>query len=164
MAAGTPACTGSEARDSACTLALSLSYGAEGGLVASSSSSAIAPPAAYSFTQTFTRSTMPNQQCMAALPLCARDARVVTTSDLTRVLTDPVVAGAFGANMPVFGYDSRPVDGSIFVLHRPDGQTVGIGSSRTDTPVPPELLQAQKVLSRLDAQMLGDPACANITR
>jgi len=161
----TPACTGAEPRDSACTLPLSMSYGADGGLVYRTRSSSIAPLAAYSVTQKFPGSTtMPDQQCMAALPLCARDARVVTTSDLTRTLTNPVVAGAFGADMPVFGYDSRPVDGTILVLRRADGQTVGIGSSRPGAVVPPELLEAQKLLSRLDAQMLGDPACANVMR
>ena len=163
--AATPACTGAEPRETACTLPLSMTYGAEGGLVYRTRSSSIAPLAAYTLTQKFPNSTtMPDQQCMAALPLCARDARVVTTSDLTRALTNPVVAGAFGANMPVFGYDPRPVDGTILVLRRPDGQTVGIGNSRPGAMVPPELLEAQKVLGRLDAQMIGDPACATISR
>jgi len=165
-AAATPACTGAEPRDTACTLPLSMTYGDwAGGLFYRTRSSSIAPPAAYTVTQKFPGSTtMPDQQCMAALPLCARDARVVTTSDLTRALTNPVVAGAFGPNMPVVGYDSRPADGSILVLRRPDGQAVGIGRSGPDSPVPPELLAAQTLLYRLDAQMLGDPACANVTR
>jgi hypothetical protein len=164
-AAGAPACTGAEARETACTLPLSMTYGADGGLVYRTRSSAIAPPATYTLTQKFPSSTtMPDQQCVAALPLCARDARVVTTSDLTRALANPVVTGAFGANMPVFGYDPRPVDGTILVLRRPDGQTVGIGNSRPGAVVPPELLEAQKILWRLDEQMIADPACAAITR
>lgn len=28
--------------------------------------------------------------------------------------------------MPVFGYDPRPVDGSILILPRPDGETGNI--------------------------------------
>jgi hypothetical protein len=160
----TPGCTGSEPRDAACTLGFSMTYGPEGGLVNRSDSSAIAPPAAYVLTRKFGSATMPDQQCMAALPLCARDARVVTTSDLARVLTNAVVAGAFGTNMPVFGYDPRPVDGSILVLHRPDGRTLGIGESRAGADVPPELLEAQRVLSRLDGQMRGEPACATLAQ
>jgi len=164
-AATARACTGGEPRETACTLPFSLSYGAEGGLVSRSRTSSIAPLAAYSLTQTFPRSTTPDQQCMATLPLCARDARVVTTSDLTRVLTNPIVTSAFGPQMPVVGYDERPVDGSIFVLRRPDGQSVGIGRSQPGAAVvPTELLEAQAILSRLDTQMLGDPACAAVTR
>jgi len=163
--AATPACTGSEARDASCALALSMKYGSEGGLVSRTDSSTIDPPASYTLTQTFAnRAAMPDQQCTATIPTCARDARVVTTSDLTRVLTNPVVAAAFATATPVFGYDPRPVDGSILVLRRPDGTSLGIGNSRPGAGVPPELLDAQTVLLRLNAQMLGDPACANVAR
>jgi hypothetical protein len=142
-----------------------MTYGQEGGLVDRTDSSTIAPPAAYGFTRKFAnRTTMSDQQCMVPLPLCARDARVVTTSDLTRVLTNAVVAGAFGTDLPLFGYDPRPTDGTILVLHRSDGKTLGIGRSGPGAEVPPELLEAQTVLSRLDGQMLGDSACVNITR
>lgn len=163
--AATPACTGAESRDTACALAVSMKYGPEGGLVSRIDSSTIDPPASYTLTQTFAdRAAMPDRQCTATIPTCARDARVVTTSDLTRVLTNPVVAAAFATTTPVFGYDPRPVDGSILVLRRPDGTSLGIGNSRPGAGVPPELLDAQTVLLRLNAQMLGDPACANVAR
>lgn len=163
--AATPACSGREARDQACTLPLSMAYGVTGGRVSRSNAAALAPPAQHTLTQTFAdTATMPVRQCVVALPLCARDARVVTTSDLTRVLTSAVVTGAFGTNMPVFGYDPRASDGSILVLRDAAGKTLGIGSSRASAVVPPELLEVQTVLDRLDQQMLGDPSCANIAR
>lgn len=162
---GNTACSGRESRDQACTLPLSMNYGVTGGRVSRSNAAALAPPAQYMLTQTFADSaTMPDRRCVAALPLCARDARVVTTSDLTRVLTSAVVTGAFGTNMPVLGYDPRPSDGSILVLRDASGKTLGIGSSRPSAVVPPEILEVQTVLDRLDQQMLGDPACANIAR
>jgi hypothetical protein len=67
-----------------------------------------------------------------------------------------------GSILVLHRYDPRPVDGSILVLHRSDGKTLGIGAYRAGADVPPELLEAQTVLSRLDGQMRGDPACATL--
>lgn len=158
----TPVCTGGEAHDQACTLSLSMSYGAEGGLGVSIDAATIAPPALYTRTRTFSDPAMPTRQCMVALPLCSRDAHVVTTSDLTRVLGAPAVVAAFGTDTPVFGVDSRPVDGRILVLRRPDGESLGIGASAPGSVVPAPLADVQAVLGRLDAQSTSDPACASL--
>jgi hypothetical protein len=158
----TPVCTGGEAHDQACRLASSMRYGAEGGLGVSSDVSAIAPPATYTLTRTFSTPASPDQQCTAALPLCSRDAHVVTTGDLTRVLTTPTVTAAFGTDTPVFGVDSRPYDGRILVLHRPDGASLGIGDAGPTSPVPAPIADVKILLGRLDAQMASDPACASL--
>ena len=160
--ASTPVCTGAEAHDQACRLSLSMSYGAEGGLGVSSDVSAIAPPATYTLTRTFSTPASPDQQCAVSLPLCSRDAHVVTTGDLTRVLTTPTVAAAFGADTPVFGVDSRPYDGRILVLHRPDGDSLGIGEAAPASPVPAPIADVKTVLGRLDGQMSSAPACASL--
>jgi len=159
----TPACTGGEPHDQACVLSFSMGYGQEGGLGVSIDAATVAPPASYTRTRMFSSPAMPDQQCTVALPLCSRDAHVVTTSDLTRVLTDPAVAAAFGANTPVFGQDSRPYDGRILVLHRPDGESLGIGDSTPGSVVPPRLAAVTTVLGRLEAQMSSAPACASLS-
>ena len=157
--AATPACTGGEAHDQPCRLTLSMTYAQEGGLVPYVDSSAIAPPAAFTLTRTYTGASVA-KQCMVPLPICARDARVVTTGDVTRVLAPAVVSAAFGSDTPVFGLDSRPSDGSILILRRPDGTSLGIGQSRPDTPVPPELVDVRTVFNRLDTQMRATTDCA----
>jgi hypothetical protein len=162
--AATPVCTGGEAHDQACRLPLSMSYGAEGGRGLSSDASTIAPPATYTLTRTFVAAATPTEQCTVPLPLCSRDAHVVTTGDVTRVLTMPTVVAAFGADTPVFGVDSRPYDGRILVLHRSDGNSLGIGDAAPASPVPAPIADVKTVLDRLDAQMSSDPACASLTR
>jgi len=161
--AATPACTGGEPHDQACGLSLSMSYGQEGGPGISIDAATVAPPASYTRTRMFSSPAMADQQCSVVLPLCSRDARVVTTSDLTRVLTNPVVAAAFGADTPVFGQDSRPYDGRILVLRRPDGKSLGIGSSIPASPVPPELAAVTTVLGRLETQVSSAPSCAGLS-
>ena len=152
--AATPVCTGGEAHDQACTLPLSMAFAWEGGLAPSADSMTLAPPAAYTLTRTYASTTIPTARCTAAVPLCARDAQVVTTADLARVLTQPVVTAAFGADTPVVGFDSRPMD----------GQSLGIGASGQGKVVPDQFSDVQTVLRRLNGQMLTDPACASLAR
>jgi hypothetical protein len=64
----------------------------------------------------------------------------------------------------VVGRDSRPNDGRILVLHRPDGKSLGIGDSIPGNVVPPELADVVTVLGRFDRQMRSDPACASLAR
>jgi len=162
--AATPPCTGAEAHDQACALPFTMAYGADGGRGISLDSVLLMPPAAYTLTRTFSDSAKPTAQCTAALPICSRDARVVTAADVTRVLTQPTVAAAFGADTPVVGYDSRPTDGRILLLHRPDGESLGIGDSAQGKVVPAELADVKTVLGLLDTQMASVPGCANLAR
>jgi len=158
------ACTGGEAHDVACSLGFSMTYGADGGLTTRTDSVALAPPAGYTLTRTFSYPAMPAQQCTTAVPFCSRDSRVVTTSDLTRVLTQPAVSAAFGSGTPVIGFDPRPMDGQILVLHRPDGTSLGIGSSGAGATLPAPFADVVTTLRGLDQQMRGDPACSNLTQ
>ncbi len=72
------------------------------------------------------------------------------------MLTQTVVAAAFGPATPVVGYDSRPIDGRILVLRRPDGKSLGIGDSRPGSAVPPQFTDVETELSRLDVQMASE--------
>jgi hypothetical protein len=158
--ASTPACTGNEAHDQPCQLALSMNYSYEGGLGPYYDTFWLAPPNAYTLTRTYTMSTLATRSCMAPLPICSRDGREVTTADVARVLTAPSVVAAFGTPTPVFGYDSRPTDGRILILRTPDGKSLGIGANTIDKPVPQAMQDVQSVISRLDTQMRATPPCA----
>jgi hypothetical protein len=141
-----------------------MSYALEGGLGAYFDSSALAPPNAFTLTRTYNTGGMVARMCTAAVPSCSRDAREVTTSDVTRVLASPTVVAAFGTPTPVFGYDSRPSDGSILVLRDPEGKSLGIGADRPDALVPQALQDVQTVFNRLDLQMRATPACAMLDK
>jgi hypothetical protein len=162
--AATPACTGGEAHDQPCRLTLSMNYASEGGLGPYYDASALAPPNAFTLMRTYNNSTLSAQTCAAALPICSRDARDVTTGDVTRVLSVPSVVAAFATPTAVFGYDSRPVDGRILVLRSPDGKSLGIGDNRPDTPVPQALLDVRTAFNQLDVQMRATPACAALNK
>ncbi len=156
-----PACTGAEAHDVACDLPTGFDYASDGGLSLWTDASHVTPAATYTRVTTHYDGT-PDVTCTAPIPRCSRDARVVTTGDLTRALTNPAAASAFAANMPVFGSDYRPADGSILVVSRPDGTSVGIGG-RCDScprPLPAALAELATVIVRFDQQMRATPTCA----
>ena len=130
--AAAPICTGTEARDVPCSLGEPLTFAQEGGLSFYYDSSQLAPPAAYARRRVFTVEPMPDLNCSAAIPRCARDSRVVTTADVARVLTDPGVVSAYAAGLtPVYGYDFRANDGAVLVLRRPDGTSLAMGGDCT---------------------------------
>jgi hypothetical protein len=106
---------------------------------------------------------------MAPIPRCSGDARVVTTSDLTRALLAPSVAAAFATPTPVFGEDARPVDGAILVIRRADGKSIGVGgrcragSSLCARPLTDELAALPELFSRLQSQRTLQ-SCPTFTR
>lgn len=167
-AAAAPTCTGGEARDVPCSLPEPLDFALEGGNGPTSESSRLEAPAAYTH-QRVARSapTQPVLTCAGAIPRCARDSRVVTTADVTRVLGGAGVRAAFAANTPVYGYDQRANDGGVWVLRRSDGTSLAIGTAcdgcatgAVTRPLTPALAAIPPVLSLLDQQMFATAACA----
>ncbi|MEA2696812.1 MAG: hypothetical protein QOI66_1083 [Myxococcales bacterium] len=161
-----PACTGAQAHDVACALPQPFDFATEGGLALSRDSASVAPPARYTRTRTFVDPAMPARTCDAPIPRCSRDARVVTTGDLTAALNAPGVQASFTKELSVFGYDSRANDGGILILRRPDGTVLGIGEDCSLTvtgcnkPIPAPLAQLSFVMARFDQQMRLTPECA----
>jgi hypothetical protein len=160
-AASVPVCAGAEAHDVPCALDTGLDFAWVGGLALASDASTIASPGTYTLKRTFADGTPP-ASCMVAIPRCARDARVVTTGDLERALAQPGVAAAFAGTTPVYGSDTRPSDGSVLMLTRPDGRSVALGGACTGCPHPvtPALSTLESALLDLSWQMRGMPACA----
>ena len=133
-----------------------------GGLAFNHDNSTIAAPAAYTRTRTFLDPLTPPLACSATIPRCARDARAITTSDIARALALPGIAESFGPDTPVFGYDSRPADGSVLVLRRNDGLSVALGSScaACSHPLTPEMATVVSLFGGLSTQMLAAPSCS----
>ena len=163
-----PVCTGAQAHDVACALPEPFDFATEGGLALSSDSASVAPPARYTRTRMFVDPAIPAKTCAAPIPRCSRDARVVTTGDLTAALNAPGVQASFTKDLSVFGYDSRANDGGILILRRPDGTVLGIGDDCSLTltgcnkPIPPPLAQLSSIMARFDEQMRLTPECATL--
>ena len=166
-AANAPTCAGTEARDVPCNLGEPLAFAWEGGLSFYGDASRLIPPATYERRRTFYMGTpMPDVVCAAPIPRCARDSRVVTTSDITRTLNHPDVLAAYGNNTPVYGYDARANDGAVLILRRPDGTSLAIGSvcvgcspASIARPLTPGLSSAVLWFATLERQMLNTPTC-----
>jgi hypothetical protein len=169
-------CGPSASREVACNNTQLVEWRWEGGLGARYDSSRLDPPADYTRTRTFTLVNPPsNASCMASVPRCSYDARVVTTSDVVAAFNDPdVVAALAKPGMLVYGTDARAYDGSILLVTRTPpaeantGGSFGIGPTCVPNAntglcaraVPDGLVKLQQVLTRLDTQMEATPACA----
>jgi hypothetical protein len=147
-------------------LAAGLSFASDGGLALSYDSETLTPPATDVRSRRGLGTATPFATCSTQIPRCSRDARVATTGDLTRALAQPDVAASFGGSTPVFGSDPRGADGSILVVTRPDGTSVGLGGSCDSTtcgrPLTSGLATLQTVLYQLSGQQLADPTCASL--
>jgi hypothetical protein len=158
------ACTGREAHDTPCGLPTALTFASEGGLTLWSDSETLTPPATDVRSRTAFSSATPFASCSTQIPRCSRDARVVTTGDVARALAQPDVAPSFGGSTPVFGSDPRGGDGSILVVTRPEGTSVGLGGACADAtckrPLTPGLGMLETVLYGLSSQQDTDPTCA----
>jgi hypothetical protein len=101
-----------------------------------------------------------------ALPACG-DATQIDVSDILRDLADPDVVLAMAmATPPLYGFDQRPVDGTMFQVLRGDGHGFLAGGS-CDTgafchgPVPAGIARLVSDLEALDQLQLADPSCAS---
>jgi len=74
-----------------------------------------------------------------------------------------VVAAFASASTPVYGEDSRPVDGTVFRITR-NGKSIDVGSpcgspAPACVAIPPGVNALASVLRSLDTQELAKPAC-----
>jgi hypothetical protein len=156
-----------DASSGACTLGDTYVFGQDGGLVAFSDESTLSPPGHYVRKRTSFRSAdgPTTMECAPALPACGAND-VVSLLDVTRDLANADVGAAFAlTTAPVYGRDSRPVDGQIFFVRRGDGRTLYIGGdcgpgASGCVAVPRGLRALADDLSALASQMLAKPECA----
>ena len=148
----------------ACTdcFAGALSWGYDGGLVAWVETSSVEACRTYRHRRDPARSDPPSIACSQPLVDCSAGADVVGIGDVERALNDPDVSAAFGKSPIVFGFDSRPADGSVFRVTY-GGRTVDVGQVCADRSpciaTPPGVQRLVNVLQKLDAQELAKGDC-----
>lgn len=144
----------------------SYQYGDVGGLRASQDRVALTPPMSYVYTRTDFGTVGGVQSCAPPMPPCG--SAVIDVGELVAAFGHVDVQKALAAaSPPLYGVDTRPVDGTVFELLRADGRGFRVGRACQSTgtelvacPAIPAGVQALvDVLGRLDAQQLKDPAC-----
>jgi hypothetical protein len=128
-------CTGHEGRETACDLPDNVTFSWEGGELSSYYDTfELGPPASFSITRVSNAiGVPPPAPCATAIPRCSGDARVITTSDLVRVLSEPSIAAAFSSPPTAFGTLKGLID--HLEVRRADGAAISIGGACA----PPEL-------------------------
>jgi hypothetical protein len=106
--------------------------------------------------------------CSPSLPACGT-ADAVSVATINADLADPDVQGLWSLpHDPLFGTDSRPVDGTVYSIALDDGHTVLVGgqcappamsSCRT---IPAGLVRLTQDLQKLATAMLADPVCKGL--
>jgi hypothetical protein len=172
LAGGAIACTEKACLDggtpdgpAACDFTTSYSYGDIGGNAAYVERTDLSPANKYVHTRSSQRGTGPLLSCAPALPPCgAQDAISAYDLEVHDLPLPDVKAALAEASPPLYGYDSRPVDGTVFELKRADGRGFLVGQpcdNRTPCrPIPAGVAQLVKRLRDLDAQQLAKPECA----
>jgi hypothetical protein len=149
-----------------CTWDAVYRYGNNGGLVAYQDETTLTPPSSYKRTRDTFGNAAP-LTCTPALPAC-NTAGALDVADITADLTAPDVLAALAqATPPLYGRDTRPVDGSVFQVLRADGHGFLVGSDCTAgdtscTPAPAGVALLVADLRALDAQQVMDPSCAQL--
>jgi hypothetical protein len=153
-----------------CSIDQAYGYGDTGGLVAREDSTVLGPSLAYARTRTISsRLDGGSMTCAPMLPGCDSDSGAAV--GVTRIMNDiddaDVQAALATSKEPLYGHDTRPVDGSVFQFLRiGDGAGFLVGAPCTtsggcvDAPAGVARLVAD--LRALDAQQLMDPSCAEL--
>lgn len=164
---------GSDAVDAlaVCDFATSYQYGPNGGNGIYDIRSFLDPQNRYTHQVSYRRGVSDGGMvsCAPALPVCgAQDVITAYDIEVHDLRNADVVAALAEAPTPLFGWDDRPVDGTVFEFRRSDGRGFFIGrpcDNHNDAkcrPIPAGLRQLEKRLLDLDSQQLADASCAAI--
>jgi len=159
-----PACAAPWDPASPCALDNAYTFGWEGGFSLWRDGSELVPPNRYSRTRTF-MAPQPAITCRNFVPRCGADHDTFTTADVVEAFAAPDVVAALAQGKPqVYGYDSRPGDGTILAVRRIDGRGLFIGdpcgsAMPCQHPITPGLTRLKAILLRIEAQQLATPGC-----
>ena len=140
-------------------------FGQTGGLVAYEETVTLAPPASYRHTRTPRLTDPADVTCAPALPPC-NSADSIDVADIMRDIANVDVQKALAmATPPLYGRDTRPVDGTVFEFRRDDGRgfLAGVACTSAGTgcvEMPAGITKLVDDLRALDQQQLKDPSCA----
>jgi hypothetical protein len=151
-----------------CTFDTTYRYGNTGGLVAYEDTATLKPPVSYTYERSSRITDPASSSCSPALPACGVED-LYNPADIMRAIGDPAVQAALAMpTPPIYGRDTRPVDGSIFQFLRADGRGFlagtacgsGGGTLPTCNEVPAGVARLVNLLRALDEQQRRDPSCA----
>ncbi len=146
-----------------CELAARYEYGDIGGLRLFTERSFLEPGNRYSRVRSPVVVGTPLLSCAPALPACGTSG-AITASEIEGAFRHPDVRSALAeAAPPLFGRDTRPVDGTVLEVKRADGRGVLIGqgcaSPNGCRAIPAGVAQLGRLLRELDRQQLAAPEC-----
>ena len=127
-----------------------IGYGETGGLVAYESTATLSPPRRYLYLRTSRVTDPASLSCAPAMPPCGVDD-LYSPADITGALGDTDVQKALAmATPPIYGRDTRPVDGSIFQFLRADGRGfLAGGACGSGGPLPAACVEVPAGITRL---------------
>ena len=104
------------------------------------------------------------------MPAC--DSAAIDVGDIMADLADADVQRAFlPAEPPIYGVDSRPVDGQVFQVRRSTGGAFLVGGdcpitsmASSCSPIPAGVAKLVAALRALDDQQLANPSCGTLRR
>ena len=152
-----------------CTLDATYAYAWTGGDVAFVDTATLTPRNLYSYSRIPVGGTTASASCMPPIPLC-ESALPIQICDITVDLFYGDVQRAFSlAEAPLYGVDSRPVDGQVFEIKRSTGGSILVGgdcppTSSSCVPIPAAVAKLVADLRALNEQQLADPSCATFQR
>jgi hypothetical protein len=159
--------------DAGCTdcIAVTLSWGENGGLVQYVDTSSLAPCHTFARTRSGLIVDGGPSHCTTEIGACSPPHPVgeVAVGDVEAALVHPDVVGALAATTtPVYGVDSRAVDGAVFRI-TVGTKSIDVGSDcgsgpSSCVPAPAGVKTLQALLQHLDEQELAKPACAAFSR
>jgi hypothetical protein len=150
-----------------CDFATKYEYGYLGGFRAWVDRSHLAPGNMYSHSRTTFGAGGATRTCSPAMPKCGAldiiTAYDIEVHDLGRA---DVQAALAKPTPPLFGRDTRPVDGVVFEFKRADGRGFLVGEPCADPgecrTIPVGIAQLKRRLLDLDRQQLAAPECQGL--
>ena len=147
--------------DAGCSFSGTYTYGNSGGHTPVSETSSIAPVTTWTRTRTIAGGT--TLMCMQSVA-CGTSGLLSVQAVEAAIANADVQAALNAGNSPVFGLDSRPVDGSVWMFTRTsDGHDFAVGGdcggTAGCTPIPAGIASLRTMMQNLDSQELAMSGC-----
>jgi Pacifastin inhibitor (LCMII) len=165
------ACPAFDASAPSCVLVSALSFGYTGGLVAYADVYTLDSTTGMTIKRTDYRGIADGDTvhtCRPSLPVCGAPA-VVSVSTIVQDLADADVQAAFTAAAPqLYGFDQRPMDGSVWSITRAADGTILVGAPCSSTAgagcraVPTGVQRLTDDLKSLATAMAAQSVCSTL--
>jgi hypothetical protein len=137
-----------------------IQWGDQGGRVAYVDTSSIAPCRTYEHRRTPTFTDPPDRVCTQDIEAC--NPAVHGVGDVRSALADADVQTALAKAPVLYGLDTRPSDGSVFVITNA-GKEISVGAdcggASGCTPIPAGVAKLAALLHTIDTEQLATGTC-----